>query len=216
MVVVKEVSKSYGRIRALDRVSLEVPSGEAHVILGRSGSGKTTLLRLIAGLETPDEGEIYLAGRLASSKDRILAPHLRGIGFVFQAPALWPHLTLAQNIRFGIRGLSRRQACVRVEELLLQMDLDGSGNRYPHQVSGGEARRASIARALAARPAILLMDEPLLNLDPALKERMLSLLGDLISRKDAAIVYVTHDVAEAERISKRRLVLPGEKETFRS
>jgi ABC-type sulfate/molybdate transport systems ATPase subunit len=207
MIVVQKVSKSYGRVRALDGVSLDVPSGEALVILGRSGSGKTTLLRLIAGLEIPDEGEIYLDGRLASSKDRVLAPHLRGIGFVFQAPALWPHLTLAQNIRFGIRGMSRQPACARVSELLSQMDLDGLGSRYPHQVSGGEARRAALARALAVQPALLLMDEPLLNLDPELKERMLSLIGDLVSRKDAAFLYVTHDSDEASRISKRRLVL---------
>ena len=207
MVVVQEVSKCYGRVRAIDGVSLEVPSGQALVIVGRSGSGKTTLLRLIAGLEIPDQGEIYLDGRLASSKDRVLPPHLRGMGFVFQTPALWPHLTLAQNIRFGIKSLSRPQARARVSELLSQMELKGLGNRYPHQVSGGEARRAALARALAARPALLLMDEPLLNLDLDLKEQMLSLLGDLISRRDTALLYVTHDSDEAGRISKQRLVL---------
>ena len=207
MVVVRNVSKNYGRVRAIDGVSLEVPSGESLVIVGRSGSGKTTLLRLIAGLEIPDEGEIYLNGRLASSKKGVLAPHLRSIGFVFQVPALWPHLTLAQNIRFGIKGLSRPLARARVSELLSQMNLDGLGGRYPHQVSGGEARRAALARALAARPALLLMDEPLLNLDPDLKEQMLSLLCELISRKETGVVYVTHDAAEAERISKQRLVL---------
>jgi iron(III) transport system ATP-binding protein len=209
MIVVQSVSKRYGNVQALADVSFEVSSGKSLVILGPSGSGKTTLLRLIAGLETPDAGEIYLDGRLVSDRSRIMPPHLRGIGFVFQAPALWPHMTLAQNIRFAIRAMSRRQAGARVDELLHQMDLAGLGSRYPNQVSGGEARRAALARALAAQPAFLLMDEPLINLDADLKERMISLLQSLVSRMSTTFLYVTHDSGEAARISEHSLLLRG-------
>jgi len=209
MIQMDKVTKCKGGLNILDQVSLEVFPRDSVAILGPSGSGKTTLLRLIAGLEVPDGGQIFIDGRLVSSPEWTLAPDRRGIGFVFQAPALWPHMTVAQNILFGLQGLPREEARLRLEELLARTSLSGLADRYPHQISGGEARRVSLARALAPRPRCLLLDEPLTNLDPELKEEMLCLIEESLEESGICSIYVTHDADEAERISERILTLKG-------
>jgi ABC-type Fe3+/spermidine/putrescine transport system ATPase subunit len=207
MIEVKQLSKSFGDVRAVDHVTFNVPAGDSLAILGPSGSGKTTLLRLIAGLEIPDEGEIYINGELSSEPGWVEAPHRRGIGFVFQAPSLWPHMTVAQNILFGLNGISRRDGRRRLDELLQQTSLKGLENRYPSQLSGGQARRVALARTLAPRPRCLLMDEPLTNLDPDLKGQLVALIKQTAEQEGVCLLYVTHDADEAKCISERVLVL---------
>lgn len=207
MIRVEKLTKTFGNRSAVDRVTFAVNRQESLAVLGPSGSGKTTLLRLIAGLERPDRGEIYIGDRVVSSPLENVAPHERGIGFVFQQPALWPHLTVAQNILFGIQNLSRPQARERLTEVLEHTNLTGFEHRFPDEISGGEARRVAIARAVAPHPACLLMDEPLINLDRDLKERMLSMIRGIIERYETTLIYVTHELSEARRLSERVLEL---------
>ena len=207
MIALRQVTKSYGRAKAVEQISFEVPAHAALAILGPSGSGKTTLLRLIAGLELPDQGEIYLWGELASKPGWVKPPHQRSIGLVFQTPALWPHMTAGQNILFGLNGTPRQQGRCRLDELVGQLHLEGLVNRYPGQLSGGEARRVALARALAPRPRCLLLDEPLTNLDAKLKGEILPVIQALINETGPCLIYVTHDVGEAQCISQQILTL---------
>ena len=209
MIVVDQVTKSYGEVKAVDRVSFEIPATGSLIILGPSGSGKTTLLRLIAGLEIPDDGEIHINGALANKAGWALAPHERGLGFVFQTPALWPHMTVAQNILFGLYGIPKSEAHNRLYELLERTSLTGLERRYPHQISCGEARRVALARTLAPQPRCLLMDEPLTNVDLDLKEKLLAFIQETVRQTKACLVYVTHDADEAEQISEHLLLLRG-------
>jgi ABC-type Fe3+/spermidine/putrescine transport system ATPase subunit len=207
MIEVRYLSKSFGDVRALDQVSFSVSAGDSLVILGPSGSGKTTLLRLVAGLEIPDQGEIFIDGKLASEPGWVLSPYQRGIGFVFQTPALWPHMTVAKNILFGLNGMPQREASNRLDELLVQTGLAGLERRYPSQLSSGQARRVALARTLAPKPRGLLMDEPLTNVDPDLKGQLLAMIKKNIGQDGTCLLYVTHDADEAREISERVLVL---------
>lgn len=207
MIQLREVSKSYNKIKALDRISLEIPATASLAVLGPSGSGKTTLLRIIAGLEAPDEGGVYLDGCLAGSPSWTLAPNKRAMGFVFQTPALWPHMTVAQNILFGLRRWPKTKRIDRLREMLDQTGLRELAGRYPDQISGGEARRAALARSLALCPRYLLMDEPLTNLDEEMKIRLLAYIKEIVKQNQTCLVYVTHDPAEAELICDRVLVI---------
>jgi ABC-type Fe3+/spermidine/putrescine transport system ATPase subunit len=199
----RAISKSFGTVRAVNSVSLDLVAGSTLVVRGASGSGKTTLLRLLAGLELPDEGEIWIEGSPGGS----LPPYRRGMGFVFQSPALWPHLTVAGNILFGMAGRPRREARQRLGELLERTGLTGLEKRYPDQLSGGQARRVALARALAPRPRCLLMDEPLTNLDGELKEKMLALIKEETAFAGSSLIYVTHDDAEAYQLGIRVVVM---------
>ena len=201
MISVKQVSKSFGDVMAVKEITFEISDGSRVAILGPSGSGKTTLLRLIAGLEIPDSGEIYIDSMLASTPKQILEPHRRRLGFVFQTPALWPHMTVAQNILFGLHGVPRDEAINRLNELMDLVSLKGLERRYPHQLSGGEARRASLARTLAPGPKYLLMDEPLTNVDIDLKIKLMDCIQKAIFHTNASLIYVTHDASEAEKVS---------------
>jgi iron(III) transport system ATP-binding protein len=196
MIVVTRVTKYFGEVKAVDGISFEVPSDGSLAILGPSGSGKTTLLRLIAGLEVPDEGEIHIHGSLASKPGWVLPPHQRGIGFVFQRPALWPHMTVAQNILFGIKGMPKREARRRLHEMMAPMELTHLKKRYPDQISSGEARRVSIARALAPQSKCVLMDEPFTNLDDELKMKTRNHVASMIQQVPTCLIYVTHDINE--------------------
>lgn len=198
MIRVEQVSKTYGSVPVLRQLCLTIPPGGKTAILGRSGSGKTTLLRLIAGLDRLDGGEIYLGDRRVSCPQHYLPPHQRGIGFVFQSPALWPHLTVQQNITFGLAHLSKTEQKQRLELLLEKLAIAPLIDRYPHQLSGGEAKRVAFARTLAPRPPFLLLDEPLSNLDQGLKEELLTYLQDYLNVTQACTLYVTHDLAEAQ------------------
>ena len=207
MIALNQVTKSYGNLKVVNGVSLEAPDTSLTVIAGPSGTGKTTLLRLIAGLEIPDNGEIYIDGALANGTGWALAPNRRGLGFVFQASSLWPHMTVEQNIMFGLHGIPKDEAYQRLHGLLERTYLTGLNRRYPHQISGGEARRVALARTLAPRPRRLLMDEPLTNVDPDLKLKLLYLIKQSVVDTGASLIYVTHDVDEAKQISERVLTL---------
>ena len=207
MIEVKNISKSFGNVIAINKVSFKVSEQDSLVIFGPSGCGKTTLLRLIAGLELPDEGYIYINGEMASKPGWTLAPHKRGLGFVFQTPTLWPHMTVTQNILFGLQDIPKNEAQSRLNKLVEQTALTGMERRYPHQISIGEARRAALARSLAPQPKYLLMDEPLTNVDLELKEKLLSLIKEAVLQTKASMVYVTHDAEEAAQISEDFLYL---------
>lgn len=207
MLAVRNVQKTYGNRRVLEDVSFAVRAGGTLALVGPSGCGKTTMLRLIAGLDAPSRGEIVIAGMQVSRPGWALPPFQRGLGFMFQTPALWPHLTVAQNILFGLAGLPRPLARQTVAALLEQLDLTGLSARHPNALSGGEARRVALARTLAPRPRILLLDEPLTNLDGELKSRVLSVIQAAIRASNPAVVFVTHDPAEADVVATERLVL---------
>jgi ABC-type Fe3+/spermidine/putrescine transport system ATPase subunit len=197
---VRSVSKHFGQHRAVDAVSLEVATGEFAVVVGPSGCGKTTLLRLIAGLELPDGGEVWLAGRqVAGPGQMLVAPYKRSVGFVFQDLALWPHLTVVQSLEFvlGATGIPRVERSSRVGEALRLVRIEAFANRYPHQLSGGEQQRVALARALVGRPHILLMDEPLSSLDPELRAALRSELLNMQRASRVTAVYVTHDREDA-------------------
>lgn len=211
MLEVKGITKAFGNISVLTNLSFSVNKGESLVILGPSGSGKTTLLRLIAGLDMPSEGEIHINGRLASSPEYSVPPYKRGLGFVFQTPALWPHMTVEQNILFGMRDRNKMNRIERANWLMEAMRIKHIGKRYPGQISGGEARRVSIARAIAPEPLCILMDEPLTNLDRELKESILCILLSVIKKSETSVVYVTHDEDEACSISKNSLRLTAKR-----
>jgi len=207
MIALYRLSKRYGTVQALKPTSLVLPAGSRTVLQGPSGSGKTTLLRLIAGLERPSTGEIHLGGNLAGNPMWLQPPHSRDIGFVFQNPALWPHLTVAQNVAFGLLGLPKREVTQRVGDILAAMELDGLEKRYPSQISGGEARRTAIARTLVTRPLRLLLDEPLTHLQDELKLHLLDLILDQVQDQASTLLYVTHSADETRRIGGTLLTL---------
>ncbi|MFB3905604.1 MAG: ABC transporter ATP-binding protein [Acidobacteriota bacterium] len=207
MLEIRDLGKRYSGNRILEAISVKVGIGESLVVWGPSGSGKTTLLRLIAGLEAPTAGEIRLDGKLASTPDWLLPPSSRRLGFVFQTSALWPHLTVAGNVRFGLQLWPRREAQQRVGDLLEQMGISHLARRFPHQISGGEARRVALARALAPLPRFLLLDEPLTHLNEELKHLALDVIRRHREETDVCVIYVTHDREEAEAMSGVRLNL---------
>jgi iron(III) transport system ATP-binding protein len=200
MIELEHISKTFGSHRAVDCVSLIIPDRAQVALLGPSGSGKTTLLRLIAGLEIPDTGTITLDGRLVSSPDCMVPPSERSIGFVFQSAALWPHMTVQDNIRFALGDLPPAEQQQRTQALMGRMKILPLAERYPDQISGGEARRVALARALAPRTATLLFDEPLTNLDRTLREDLLMLIIESVREAGSRMLYVTHDEYEAEKI----------------
>ena len=201
MIELENISKTFGSHRAVDRVSLIIPDNTQVALLGPSGSGKTTLLRLIAGLEIPDTGTITMDGRLMSSPDCMVPPLERSIGFVFQSGALWPHMTVADNIRFALGNIPSGEQYQRTRSLMERMGILPLAGRYPDQISGGEARRVALARALAPQPATLLFDEPLTNLDRPLREDLLMLIIESVRMAGSCMLYVTHDEYEAEKIA---------------
>jgi ABC-type Fe3+/spermidine/putrescine transport system ATPase subunit len=203
MIELRDLSKRFGRTWAVRKLSLRVEGGEKLVIRGPSGSGKTTLLRLIAGLEMPDEGEIFIDGQKTRDGRKVMPPYRRGVGFVFQRNALWPHMTVVQNMQFAMNGLEPAEAARRLEELLHDLQLEHLRDRYPAQLSGGEARRVALARALAARPKRLLLDEPLTNMDPDLKQQIMNLIQTKIMHPGLTVIYVTHDQGEQQWMNGR-------------
>jgi iron(III) transport system ATP-binding protein len=195
-----DVTKRIDERSVIERVSLELCEGQAIALLGPSGCGKTTLLRLIAGLEKPDDGEIWIAGQKVAAKGRnTIPPRGRSVGFVFQDLALWPHLTVAGNLDFVLRSQrwEKRTRKNRVDEVLQMVHMAPHAHKYPSQLSGGEQQRVAIARALVARSQLLLLDEPLSNLDSDLKSTLLEELSVLQRQLNLTTLYVTHDKSEA-------------------
>jgi ABC-type sugar transport system ATPase subunit len=205
-----EVTKRFGNRVVVDRVSLEVSKGEVVAVLGPSGSGKTTLLRLIAGLEVPESGEVWISGKqVATGGNNLLPPRARGIGFVFQDLALWPHLTVAGNLDFVLASarLKRIERQERINEVLKLAHALPFANSYPAQLSGGEQQRAAIARAIVGRPQLLLLDEPMSSLDPDLKADLLGELATLQKALKITTVYVTHHRDEASVLAHTVLTM---------
>jgi iron(III) transport system ATP-binding protein len=193
----RHVSRRFGTTVALDDVSLTIGSGEIICLVGRSGCGKSTLLRMIAGVDTIDAGCILLGGDEVSGPSAFVEPEDRKIGFVFQDYALFPHLTVEQNILFGLKGRPKETVADRVAEILDHIGIEHLRARYPHMLSGGEQQRAALARALAPRPHILLMDEPFSNLDRGLRDRVRDETLSLLKNLGTTVVMVTHDPEEA-------------------
>ncbi|RIQ21631.1 ABC transporter ATP-binding protein [Jiangella rhizosphaerae] len=190
------VAKSFGRVPVLRDVSLTVPAGTRTAVVGASGSGKSTLLRLIAGFERPDDGSIALDETTLTAPGRFVAAHRRGIGYVAQDGALFPHLTVEQNVRFGLPRRHRDPA--RIREVMELASLDPAlAGRYPHQLSGGQQQRVALARALAPRPEVILLDEPFSALDTGLREQTRQAVVDALEASGVTTVLVTHDHDEA-------------------
>ena len=205
-VGVRNVTKRFGSHRALDDVTLNVTNRESVVILGPSGCGKTTLLRLIAGLDVPDQGEIWFGNIQAAGPGRsLLASYRRQIGFVFQDLALWPHLTVAGNLRFVLEALnvSRVERSRRIDDALRLVRIDQFATRYPHELSGGEQQRVALARAIVGNPRLLLLDEPLSSLDTELRAATRLELTRLQRTLALTMVYVTHDPDDATVLADR-------------
>lgn len=198
---IKNVVKQFDDVYAVDDVSLEIQQGEIFALLGSSGCGKSTLLRMLAGFEIPTAGQILLAGRDISG----LAPYRRPINMMFQSYALFPHLTVWDNIAFGLRrdGLPKAEIDVRVDQMLELVQLKSYAKRKPHQLSGGQQQRVALARSLAKRPQLLLLDEPLGALDAKLRERTQLELVDIIEKVGVTCVMVTHDQEEAMTMATR-------------
>ena len=210
-ISIERVSKRYGPVAAVRELSLEVRDREFLTLLGPSGCGKTTLLRLIAGFLTPDAGIIRVDGLTLSSAAAVVPPERRGMGMVFQNYAIWPHKTVYENVAFGleVRRVPRAAARERVGRVLELVNLAGLERRFPGELSGGQQQRVALARSLVVEPKILLLDEPLSNLDAKLRERMRWELKELQRRTGITFVYVTHDQAEAMALSDRIAVLHG-------
>ncbi|MDQ2095546.1 ABC transporter ATP-binding protein [Rhodalgimonas zhirmunskyi] len=201
------ISRHYGDVQALNDISFDLAEGEILCLLGASGCGKSTLLRLIAGIEDPDRGEIRLAGQLVSDQSAHVEPEARGIGFMFQDYALFPHLSVADNVAFGLKGWSRAETRARVSEMLDMAGISALADRFPHMLSGGESQRVALARALAPRPGLLLMDEPFSNLDQGLRATVRAETLSLLHQMRVGTIIVTHDPQEALAVADRIVLI---------
>ncbi|EEG56401.1 ABC transporter ATP-binding protein [Enterocloster asparagiformis] len=206
-IVLKNITKRFGKSVAVDNLNLTIADGDFITLLGPSGCGKTTTLRMIAGLETPTEGEIWIDGKCVFSAEKGInvAPSKRDVGFLFQNYALWPHMTVYQNISFGLENMKWPKDRIRkkVDELLKMLKIEEFEKRYPSELSGGQQQRVAIARTLATEPKVLFMDEPLSNLDAKLRMDMRTELKRLHLETRSTFVYVTHDQLEAMTLSTK-------------
>lgn len=209
VIELRGISKYFGAACAVNDFSLCVEEGSIVVFLGASGCGKTTTLRLIAGLETPDSGEILLAGQSVAGSDRWLPPEARKIGMVFQDYALFPHLTTAQNVAFPLNKMPHAAREARVQEMLALVGLSHCADRFPHQLSGGEQQRVALARALAPAPSVVLLDEPFSNLDAALRRQMRAEVKRILQQAGATAIFVTHDQEEALSLADVVVIMRG-------
>jgi iron(III) transport system ATP-binding protein len=212
----KSLAKNFGEKQVIAPLDLEVPNGAFVALLGPSGCGKTTLLRMVAGLETPSSGEIWLGDEKvfsASGKPLNVAPEDRGLGMVFQSYAVWPHMTVEQNVSYPLRVRARKirksaeERQRAVSKALSLVHLEELRARYPHQLSGGQQQRVALARGLVMEPPVLLLDEPLSNLDAKLRAEMRREIRDLHRKLGFTILYVTHDQREAFEMSTHVVVL---------
>lgn len=204
-VKVKDLSFKYDNSKDLviKDFSLEISEGEIVSILGASGCGKSTVLRLIAGLEEPTSGEIKIKDKVVVNDKTFLPPEERGVGMVFQDYALFPHLTVYENIKFGLHKMSKDEQKKRVAEVLKLVNLEEYEKRYPYELSGGQQQRVALARAIAPKPSILLMDEPFSNLDSHLRGKIRAELKEIIKSSNTTCIFVTHDIEDVNAISDR-------------
>lgn len=218
-IILKDVTKTFGHTNAVDHLNLVIKDHDFITLLGPSGCGKTTTLRMIAGLETPTSGEIMIDGQtvFSSEKGIDVPPQKRNVGFLFQNYALWPHMTVLQNITFGLENLKWKKDKIKERSSMLMemLQIEEYRDRYPAELSGGQQQRVAIARTLATGPRILLMDEPLSNLDAKLRMEMRSELKRLHMETDSTFVYVTHDQLEAMTLATRiSLIRKGKLQQF--
>ncbi|MCX7546934.1 ABC transporter ATP-binding protein [Xanthomarina sp. F1114] len=211
MLTIDSLSKSFdkGKNYALEDVTFDLKAGHVCAIVGESGSGKTTLVRLIAGLERPDHGSISLGDKVIASLDKFVQPEKRKIGLVFQEYALFPHLTILDNVLYGISKLKNKKE--RAQEMLDLVGLSNMGKRYPHQLSGGQQQRVALARALAPKPSLLILDEPFSNLDAMLRTQLRNEVFDIIKKTEVTVLFVTHDTQDALSVADEILILQNGK-----
>lgn len=187
--------------------NLEMNQGEVTCILGESGSGKSTVLRLLAGLEFPLNGQMQINGKILFNEHEFVLPEKRGIGMVFQDYALFPHMTVEENIRFGLTNLSKQEKTERIREMLELVHLEDYAKRYPYELSGGQQQRVAIARAVAPKPSILLLDEPFSNLDAHLRQSIREELNEILKDTGMTSIFVTHDREDAKSIADQVVIL---------
>ncbi len=211
MVTIREITKSFGEQVVIRRFDAAFQKGEFITLLGPSGCGKSTMLRIIAGFEKPTSGELYINGTLMTGARTFVPPERRGIGMVFQSYAVWPHMTVYDNVAYPLtlRRTDRETIRKSVGRVLEIVHLDQYANRYPNQLSGGQQQRVALARALVAEPNLLLLDEPLSNLDAKLRETMRFEIKEIQKKLGITVVYVTHDQSEAMAMSDRIFVMNG-------
>lgn len=207
LIKINNLTAGYGDLIVLDNFSLTLKPGQILSLLGASGCGKTTALKAISGLLAANAGEIYLAGKCIQNERKSLPPYARDIAFIFQDYALFPHLTVAQNVAYGVRNLSNEETQSRVAESLKLVALKGLDERYPHELSGGQQQRVAVARALATRPKILLMDEPFSNIDSQVKTNLIQELRDVLIERNISSICVTHSKEEAFAVSDKVAIM---------
>ncbi len=202
---IRDLCFGYNRSKndIIHHFDLEIEQGEIVSILGESGSGKTTILRLLSGLEVPSQGSISINENEMVNDRTFVPPEKRGIGMVFQDYALFPHMTAADNIEFGLKGLRKKERKARVEEVLELVNMVEFKKRYPHEMSGGQQQRIALARALAPKPSLLLLDEPFSNLDAELQVKIRDELRDIIKQTGITSIFVTHDIADSRALADR-------------
>lgn len=204
-VMIDELKYQYRNSSQLtiNNFSLKIEQGEIVAILGESGSGKSTILRLLAGLETPMSGIISIDGKNMVDNQTFVPPEKRGIGMVFQDYALFPHMTVEKNIKFGLREMTRKEKQERIEEMLALVNLSDYRKRYPYELSGGQQQRVALARALAPAPSLLIFDEPFSNLDASLQVKIRNELKSILKQTGITSIFVTHDQADAIALADR-------------
>lgn len=202
----QDITRVYDGVNVVDKLSLTLKSGEVTCLLGPSGCGKSTSLRIAAGVDRQSSGQVLIDGQVVSGKSGHMPPEMRNIGLMFQDFALFPHLNVARNVGFGLKG-SRASKKARVRELLQKVDLEGFAQKYPHQLSGGEQQRVALVRALAPNPQVLLMDEPFSGLDDRLRDDVRDATLELLKSENTAVLLVTHEPEEAMRMADQIILM---------
>ena len=212
-IKINNLSKSFGDVEVLKNINLEIEEGEFFSLLGPSGCGKTTLLRILAGFEFPSEGDVYFDNVDVTS----VPPNLRPSNMVFQNYAIFPHINVQKNIEFGLRkeNLTKEEMKQRVLNALKMVQLEGYENRYSNQLSGGQRQRIALARALAKKPKLLLMDEPFSSLDARHKKDLIAKVRDILKKTNTASIFVTHDKKEASGLADKTAVIKNKKLTYK-
>ncbi len=208
-VQIRDLNFSYNssKDKVIRQFNLDIERGEIVAILGESGSGKSTVLRLLAGLEVPCSGSIYIDQQVITDDQHFVLPEKRGVGMVFQDYALFPHMTVKENVQFGLKGYRRKEKNKRVDEVLELVNMTSFKKRYPHELSGGQQQRIALARALAPKPSLLLLDEPFSSLDADLQVKIRNELKEIIKKSQTTSIFVTHDREDARAIADRILTM---------